>query len=72
MQGTGIPITGGVSPSLYKWCRDLQLANESTELKEAEDMHSRCRCLRDILGFTQWDRKRNEDIRTENDRSATR
>ena len=33
-QGMGFPITGGVSPSL--WCRDL--AYESTELKEAEDI----------------------------------
>ena len=30
----GIPITCGVSPSL--WCRDL--AYESSELKEAEDI----------------------------------
>ena len=32
MQGMGIPITGGVSPSL--WCGDL--AYESMEFKEAE------------------------------------
>ena len=33
-QGTGVPITSGVSPSL--WCGDL--AYESTERKEAEDI----------------------------------